>query len=161
MHKLKIYLDTSVISHLDALDAPEKMADTLKLWKMLESKACDTVLSDVVFAELEDCEEPKKSILLASIRKIHYDLIVVDDDTVMLASKFVDFGILKEKDTNDCRHIAAALVSGCDAIASWNFKHIVNAKTIKGTKAIAVLGGYKDIMICTPTMLIEGGIDDD
>jgi hypothetical protein len=29
MKKLKIYLDTSIISYLDQQDAPEKMADTL------------------------------------------------------------------------------------------------------------------------------------
>lgn len=31
MKKLKIYLDTSVISYLLAEDAPDKMADTLTL----------------------------------------------------------------------------------------------------------------------------------
>ena len=31
--KLKIYLDTSVISHLDQQDAPEKMASTLSFWE--------------------------------------------------------------------------------------------------------------------------------
>ncbi len=37
MRKLKVYLDTSVISHLDQQDAPEKVADTLKLWSMFEN----------------------------------------------------------------------------------------------------------------------------
>ena len=37
MKKLKIYLDTSVISHLDAPDAPEKMADTLMLWEDIKT----------------------------------------------------------------------------------------------------------------------------
>jgi len=32
MKKLKIYLDTSVISHLLADDVPEKMDITKKLW---------------------------------------------------------------------------------------------------------------------------------
>ncbi len=32
--KLKVYLDTSVISHLMQEDVPEKMADTRKLWEM-------------------------------------------------------------------------------------------------------------------------------
>jgi len=53
------------------------------------------------------------------------------------------------------------LVSGCDILISWNFKHIVNARTIRGTKTTATENGYKDLMICTPTMLIEGGIDYD
>lgn len=34
MNKLKVYLDTSVISHLMQDDVPEKMADTKRLWKM-------------------------------------------------------------------------------------------------------------------------------
>ena len=36
MEKLKVYLDTSVISHLMQEDVPEKMADTLKLWKKFQ-----------------------------------------------------------------------------------------------------------------------------
>jgi hypothetical protein len=35
MRKLKVYLDTSVISYLYQLDAPEKMKDTLELWELL------------------------------------------------------------------------------------------------------------------------------
>ena len=34
MRKLKVYLDTSVISHLMQEDVPEKMADTLQLWEL-------------------------------------------------------------------------------------------------------------------------------
>lgn len=33
MRKIKIYLDTSVISYLSQEDAPERMRDTLELWK--------------------------------------------------------------------------------------------------------------------------------
>ena len=33
MKKLKIYIDTSVVSYLDAPDRPDWMADTLKLWQ--------------------------------------------------------------------------------------------------------------------------------
>ena len=36
MRKLKIYLDTSVISYLDQSDSQEKMEQTRKLWKILQ-----------------------------------------------------------------------------------------------------------------------------
>jgi len=39
-------------------------------------------------------------------------------------------------------------------------KHIVNPKTIRGTKVIATMEGLKDIMICSPSMLIEEYTDD-
>lgn len=31
--KLKVYLDTSVVSYLQQEDVPNRMAETLKLWK--------------------------------------------------------------------------------------------------------------------------------
>ena len=161
MRKQKIYLDTSVISHLDAPDTPEKMEDTLRLWDQIQGGEYDVVMSEVVFDELADCLEPKRSYLAAFLQQIQYERMASNNDTVALASKFIDFGILREKSFDDCRHIAAALLAGCDIIVSWNFKHIVNAKTIKGTKIITTMEGYKDVIICTPTMLIEGGIDDE
>jgi len=153
--KTRIYLDTSVISHLDAPETPEKMEDTLRLWGKIQAGAYDVVLSRVVFDELNRCQEPKKSYLTASIQEIKYERVEPNDDTETLANKFVELGILKEKSFDDCLHIAAALMSRCDVIVSWNFKHIVNLKTIKGAKIVAVTGGYEDIMICSPTMLIE------
>ena len=47
MGKLKIYLDTSVISHLLQEDVPEKMADTRQLWEMFCSNRYDVYLSTV------------------------------------------------------------------------------------------------------------------
>ena len=160
MKKLKIYLDTSVISHLDAPDTPDKMNDTLKLWDDIKAEMYDIVLSEVVFNELARCSEPKKGKLADFLQEIKYNVAKEDGNALALAGKFIDLKVLKEKSLNDCRHIAAALVSGCDTIVSWNFKHIVNAKTIRGTKAITALEGYKDLIICSPTMLI-GGIDDE
>ena len=52
-------------------------------------------------------------------------------------------------------HIAAAILSNCDIIVSWNFKHIVNVKTIRGIKVVTTMEGYKDILIYPPTALLE------
>jgi hypothetical protein len=67
-------------------------------------------------------------------------------------------GILKEKAFDDCQHIAAAIIRGCgcDTIVSWNFKHIVNLKTIARVKAVTALDGYNDILIYPPSILIGG-----
>jgi predicted nucleic acid-binding protein len=154
MKKTRIYLDTSVVSHLYAPDAPEKMGETLRLWDQVREDKYYVILSDVVFGELEDCSEPKRSYLYSYLQQIQYDLIKSNDDMLTLASKFINFGVLRGKDLDDCRHIAAALLADCDIIVSWNFKHIVNAKTIKGTKVITTMESFRDIMICSPTMLI-------
>jgi len=44
----------------------------------------------------------------------------------------------------------------CDAIISWNFKHIYNIKTIRGVKVVSGITGYPEIAIYSPTILIEG-----
>ena len=100
-------------------------------------------------------------ILLGYLKQVQYHLVHTDEDTVDLAEKFIDFGILKKKSFDDCQHIAAAILAGCDIITSWNFKHIVNVKTVRGVKTITTLEGYKDLLIYPPSVLLEGDDDDD
>ena len=147
MKRLKVYFDTSVISHLDQQDAPDKMADTLRLWERVKSGAFDVVLSSVDFEELLDCAPEKREVLAGFLAQITYSRVEVDADILRIADKMVDLGILRQKSYDDCQHIAAAIVSGCDAVVSWNFKHIVNHKTMQGVKAITALEGRGDLLI--------------
>jgi predicted nucleic acid-binding protein len=155
MKKLKVYLDTSVLSYLYQLDVPEKMQETLDLWELFKADVYDVYISDIVLRELDGCNEEKLNILLDYLEQIHYTVIETSEDTVELAEKFIDFGILKQKSFDDCQHIAAAILAGCDIITSWNFKHIVNVRTVKGVKVITTLEGYKDLLIYPPTVLLE------
>ena len=161
MKKLKIYLDTSVISHLDQQDAPEKMADTLKLWELFKTGKYEAVLSNITLEETYRCKEHKRLILMEYLNQIEYTVINTDLETIRIAEKFIDFGILRQKSFDDCTHIAAAIVSNCDVIVSWNFKHIVNHKTIQGVKVITTLEGYKDVVIYSPAFLIEEDNEDE
>jgi len=54
MEKLKVYLDTSVISHLLQEDVPEKMADTRKLWEKFKAGQYDVYLSTVTLEEISN-----------------------------------------------------------------------------------------------------------
>ena len=67
----------------------------------------------------------------------------------------LELKILTDKSKDDCFHIAAAMVTGCDYLLSWNFKHLVNIKTINGVRAIASLNGYSSIDIITPEFLLD------
>lgn len=160
MRKLKVYLDTSVVSYLYQTDALEKMQNTLDLWELFKNKVYEVYISDIVIREISRCNEEKLKILLDYLEQIDYNIIETDEDTVGLAEKFIDFGILKQKSFDDCQHIAAAILAGCDIITSWNFKHIVNVKTVRGVKVITTLEGYKDLLIYPPSVLIESEDDD-
>lgn len=161
MKRLKVYLDTSVVSYLYQEDAPEKMQDTLSLWELFKAGVYEVFVSDIVFREIDRCSEGKLNILLDYLGQIEYHEVETDSNTIELAGRFIDFGILKKKRFDDCQHIAAAILAGCDVIISWNFKHIVNVKTIKGVKVITTLEGYKDLLIYPPSVLLEEGDDDE
>jgi predicted nucleic acid-binding protein len=160
MKKMRVYLDTSVISHLDQQDAPALMAETHRLWEKIKAGEFDVVISSVDEAEIDDCEELKRNTLKGYLNEIRYTLIKVDARMIEIASRFVDLGVLRQKSFDDCQHIAAAIVSGCDVIVSWNFKHIVNHKTMMGVKAVTALEGYDDLLIYTPSILIGGEHND-
>ena len=155
MRKLKVYLDTSVISYLLQEDAPEKMADTRKLWEMFKDGKYDVYLSTVTLREIQRCSEPKKTQLIDRLNEIQFTTLDITDDVVAMAEKFIDMGILTKQSFDDCQHIGAAVINECDCIISWNFKHIVNVKTIRGVRAITNLEGYKMIEIWDPSVLLE------
>lgn len=79
----------------------------------------------------------------------------ITDEIKSIATQIIQLGILKEKSRDDCLHIATAVANQCDYILSWNFKHMVNVRTIKGVRAITNLCGYNNIDIIQPTMLVE------
>ena len=155
-NKIKIYLDTSVISHLQATDTPEKMSDTLVLWEDIKAGVYDVVISNVTIDEINDCAEPKRSFMLDELKKISLTVIETETKVEELSQEFIQLGVLKEKNIDDCMHIATALLAKCDIIVSWNFKHIVNDKTIEGVKTISKTKGFESIKIYCPSILIGG-----
>lgn len=151
MKKARIYLDTSVVSYLEQTDAPERMQLTRDVWETLKSDKYDIYISNVVVRELSKCsDENKRSLLLSHLEEIQYTMVNVTDEIFAFAEKIVDFGILKERSFDDCQHIAAAVVSDCDVIMSWNFKHLVNFDTIEGIRILTTMEGYKNIIIYSP-----------
>ena len=155
MRKLKLYLDTSVISHLFADDTPDKMAETNQLWQDFIDDKYEVFISQVAIDEIERCPKPKQGMMLAKLREIKIQFLPESDEVIALADEYVKGGVLKQKSIADCRHIAHAVVNHCDAVVSWNFEHLANFKTINKVKVVNAMFHYKEISIMPPTMFIE------
>ena len=155
MRILKVYLDTSVISYLDQQDAPEKMLETQSLWRQLKSGKYAVVISDMVIQEINECQPEKRELLLSYLKQIDYSMIRLTDEIRTLADKILNMGILTKKSTDDAVHIASAISADCDIITSWNFKHIVNVRTIRGIRALSIMEGYRELLICSPPYFME------
>jgi predicted nucleic acid-binding protein len=160
MKRLKLYLDTSVISHLSAPDTPEKMADTLALWDNIKSNKYHVLISDITFEELSRCSQPKKSLLNQYINEIDFENPVETNESGELLQHYLQYRVLSEKNRDDLRHIALATVLMCDIVVSWNFKHFVNINTINKVQAVNQLQGYPAIKILPPSMITGGNSDE-
>ena len=97
MKKLKLYLDTSVISHLFADDTPEKMDDTNRFWDDVAAGEYEIYISSVVTDELEKCAEPKRSQMLDKMKQIDFQILAQTDEVTLLADEYIKGGVLKEK----------------------------------------------------------------
>ncbi|GMO57446.1 MAG: hypothetical protein Ta2A_02960 [Treponemataceae bacterium] len=98
------------------------------------------------------------------MNEIHYHYIERTDEIEAIAQKFIENNILTVKSIDDCQHIASSIACQCDAILSWNFKHIVNYKTVNGVKLVSLITGYSEVAIYTPKMFVafdEGDENDD
>lgn len=156
MNKIKIYLDTSVISYLEAEDSPEKMQDTVNFWQELIRGQYIVTISDLTIAELSKCAEPKRTLLFEHLSVIDYLEVREIPETITLADEYLKYGVLNPKSRDDCRHIAIATITECKYIVSWNFKHFVNIKTINKVQAVNKLMNYNEINILPPSMMLEG-----
>jgi len=143
------------------MDAPKEMADTRKLWESINWGNFEVFISPVVVLELDNCSEPKRSILTKWLQSIRHTVLHETEEVLELANKYQKAGIMPKKSVRDRQHIAYACVYNCDMVVSWNFKHMVNINTISGVKSVNALAGYREMPIYSPKMLISGGTEDD
>lgn len=155
MRKIKIYLDTSVISHLMAKDRPDRMAETTELWNLLKQGVYNVYISPTVLEEIEACPEPKKSFMLNQLSQLDITILEDSQEVQYLASAYIQHEVLSQSSLNDCLHIAYSVIENIDYIVSWNFTHLVNVRTINKVRIVNAIKHYREINIISPTMIIE------
>lgn len=157
MDKLRIYLDTSVISHIEAFDVPEKMGDTIVMLQILsnESDFFETFLSGLTILELEQCSEPKRSKMMSFLQNFPFTMADNNEKVSFLTDHYLSSHVLGQRSIDDLTHIAYAVANRCSIIVSWNFKHFVNFKTIERVNNINSQLGYPLIYIISPHTFLE------
>ncbi|HEY4481723.1 MAG TPA: type II toxin-antitoxin system VapC family toxin [Candidatus Brocadiaceae bacterium] len=155
MKKTKLYLDTSVPSFLFADDSPEKREVTIRFWDILKLGLYDVVISDILLIEISKSEIPLNQKLEDKLSDIVLEIASVNEDVFSLAQKYIDEGIIPQKYQDDALHIALATYNEVDALVSWNFKHMVKLKTIRGVNGINRMLGFKELEILTPQSWIQ------
>jgi predicted nucleic acid-binding protein len=153
--KTRVYLDTSVISHLDHPDAGEKHEITHRFWEEAKTGRYDIFISETVLREINRCDEEKRKKLLGYLEQLSFSTTVETPEIAQLGADIIRGGLLPPKSVADSLHIAAALDSECDYLLSWNMKHLTRVKTNNGIRLLTAGARRKPIEIITPQQLNE------
>ncbi len=131
---MKLFLDTSILSAYFDISKPLRQLVTVKRIKN-DITSFEIFVSELVLQEIENNSnqdlKDKMFTLLDSMSPI---ILEIEEEVIVLAQKYRDKIIKNE--INDSIHIATASVNKLDAIVSWNFRHIVNLKTMNAIHEI-------------------------
>lgn len=151
MKKQRLYLDTSVFG---GLYDDEFKEFTQPLFERIKKSEFEIILSNITKQELENAPLKIKATLnIIPGDSLYY--VQSDIDTVILAKKYIENGVVGATSFADCMHISLATIHNANILVSWNFKHIVNVVRIVGYNSINIMEGYKPIDIRSPRELIN------
>lgn len=124
--RIKIYLDTSVISSLFDEKNPERKSLTEIFFRDITD--FDAYISDITVAEID---RTPNSELRSKMREpaSKFSMLSMTDDAESLAREYIRYGAVPKDYAEDAYHIAIAVTNGMDYLLSWNFKHIVRKRT--------------------------------
>ncbi|MFH1023677.1 MAG: PIN domain-containing protein [Planctomycetota bacterium] len=158
MKKLKLYVETSVWSHLLAEDAPESRAATEAFFR--EIGQYEIYISQLVKIEIGNTRDARKREALSQLVQQYGPVeIELTDEAAALARRYLDEGVVARSAKDDALHVATATVEELDVIVSLNMRHIVSLKTRRGINAVNALAGYRPIEIATPQEVAIHGED--
>lgn len=149
--KIKVYLDTSVVSALFDSRNPERRELTEMFFKNLEN--FEVFVSEVVFAEIDNIpDEDLRENMLKRIKNLKN--LQMDTKIRSLAKEYVKEGAIPQSYSEDALHIAISTLNEMDYLLSWNFRHIVKMKTRKIVNMVNFNLGYPDLNISTPAEIL-------
>lgn len=149
--KQRFYFDTSVFG---GVFDKEFDGATLQLFERVKLGQLICVYSDLTESELADAPEKVRN-YFKELPKENLERVIVNDEILTLASKYVNEKVVGKTSFDDCVHIATATINKVDILVSWNFKHIVNVYRIRGYNSINIRSNYATLEIRSPKEIIE------
>ena len=149
--KMRVYLDTSVISALFDERNPERKTLTEAFFKEIGN--LESFISEITIAEIERTPDVG---LRRKMKETVSQLSVLPltDDVEWLASQYVRYGAIPEGYSEDAYHIAIAVINDIDYLLSWNFKHIVKKKTRDIVRMVNTLNNFRQLEIMAPAEVL-------
>jgi predicted nucleic acid-binding protein len=147
----RVYIDTSVVGGIYDIEFDI-------FTKMFFDKAfrgeITLIVSDLLEEELINAPTDIKT-FFKTLPTEQLEFVKLTKDSIVLAELYIAEKVVGETSRADCRHIALATINKADVLVSWNFKHIVNLKRIRGYNSINLREGLHTLEIRSPKELME------
>ena len=145
--RLRVYLDTSVVSAYVDDRLPERRQATVEFWGRLAEY--EAAISALTVTEIQATgSSALREQMLELVRP--FTVLPVGDDARRLGQEYVRRGVFSAATTEDAIHVAVAVVSRQDMLVSWNFRHLVNRHRRALINETNILLGYPTIEILAP-----------
>jgi len=98
-------------------------------------------------------------LLLEIIGRFNSKKLVIDDEVMSLARRYIAEGVLQQGSIDDAIHAAVATVSEMDALISWNLRHLANLTKMNMINGVNLKAGYhKRLELITPMEVSDAEI---
>jgi predicted nucleic acid-binding protein len=154
MNKPKVYIETTMFNYYFDKDR-DAHAATVMFFEAIGAGDYEAYTSQYAVDEIMKAQEPKRSDMMDLISKYNVEILESTDETIHLASIYLQHDGIPEKKQLDAFHIAIASVNRLDFIVSCNFKHINKLKTKRMVEFVNFNEKYQNITICRPEELID------
>lgn len=160
MHKLSVYLDTSIINFVHADDEPELRRITREFFDA-HSRKYDLAISDVVLFEINKTTNPeRRKLLLACLRDLGLPVVDTTEEEeaeiFSLAETYIAETVIPPSKREDAIHLGLCTVLDFDVLLSWNFRHLANLRKQTQVNALnARLGYFRNLRLLNPMELMD------
>jgi predicted nucleic acid-binding protein len=148
MNTETIYFDTSVPSAYYDAREPKRREDTVNFWNTKISNY-KSFVSDITIEEINGFSDVAiRTNMLKLVES--FKVLKMNTNVNSLANAYVQNGVFLERDIYDAYHAAFASIHQITYLVSWNFNHLVKAKTRHLLNFVNAIEGYKTIEIICP-----------
>lgn len=144
-------MDTSVIGGCEDSEFAEW---STRLFNDFRRGQKIVIISDLTLQELATAPETVR-IILDTIPDRAFEFAALTEEAEMMAQRYLDDGVVGERNIVDAQHIAIATVQKVDVLVSWNFKHIVNLNRILRFNEVNINAGYPSLEIRSPREVVH------
>jgi predicted nucleic acid-binding protein len=158
----RIYIETTIPSFYYEVRTEATMVarrQWTREWFDTSILSDEIVTSAAVLEELERGVFPGRTDAISMIQEI--TPLQITDEIRQIVREYIDRKLMPADPSGDALHLAVASFYGCDYLATWNCKHLANAKKFGAIARINGMLGLAVPALVTPLELIETGDDDE